>query len=500
MKILIGQSYFSALDPKEFKRHMPYPPLGPLYAAAILKELGHDIIFFDSMLAVGPGKLLRAIEQQKPDMLLIYDDEFNYLTKMCLSNMREAAISFIEFAKSLSISVVVYSSDATDFSFPYLKAGCDAIIYGEGEITLQEVVKAFEENQFNNFKKEIAGLKFLDAGKIYKTTSRKLISDLDSLPNPDYNFIDIDSYKNIWLKHHGYFSINISTTRGCPYNCNWCAKPLYGRSYTSRSPYKVVNQIKELKLNCGVEHIWMTDDIFGLKTNWIKEFSFALNQSGIKIPYKCLSRPDLLLRENTIQDLKNSGCRTIWVGAESGSQKILNAMDKGTRVEQIYLAAQKVHEAGMEISFFIQFGYLGEEWNDIRLTRKMIRENLPDDIGISVSYPLPGTVFYNRVKEQIKLKTNWKDSDDLDLLYTGNYERKFYKILHRYVHLEYRIIKIVRGREWKRFFHLIYYSLKFIFLQLKLLPLLKNEKTQEDFPVRILDENSHVHEKAFGVE
>ncbi len=292
MKILIGQSYFRVLDPKELQRNMPYPPLGSLYAATILKQQNHDVIFFDAMLSKSTNEFVEKIKNETPDLLIIYDDEFNYLSKMCLSNMRSAALFFITTAKELSIPVLIYSSDATDFSKPYLLAGCDAIIYGEGEVTLSEAVRSIEIKKFNTDKRTINGLKFRQYGNVFLTPQRKLITELDLLPDPDYSFVNIELYKKIWNTNHNYFSLNISTTRGCPYKCNWCAKPLYGRSYTSRSPQRVVSQINELKLKYGIDHIWITDDIFGLKTNWIKEFSEEMKRTGVKIRYKCLSRPD----------------------------------------------------------------------------------------------------------------------------------------------------------------------------------------------------------------
>lgn len=476
MKILIGQSYFRILDPKEEKRQMPYPPLGTLYAATILKNLGHEVIFYDSMLSENPNEFKEKIKTSKPDLLLIYDDEFNYLTKMCLSNMRDVAISFIKTAKSLNIPTIVYSSDATDFCKYYFDAGCDAIIYGEGEATLKEVVKAIKENVFDDKKNQIDGLKYFDGDKVIVTPQRKMISNLDELPNPDYSFVDIEKYKEIWLTHHGYFSLNISTTRGCPYNCNWCAKPIYGQVYHAKSPENVVSQLKDLKEKYDINHFWITDDIFGLKTNWIKSFADELERQNLKIPYKCLTRPDLLLRGDTLENLHKSGCKTIWIGAESGSQKILDAMDKGTKVEQIYESAKRVHALGMEIAFFIQFGYTGENWDDINLTRNMIKSCLPDDIGVSVSYPLPGTKFFEKVKVQMKNKTNWKDSDDLDLMFSGSYERTFYKLLHGLVHSEYRTNKIIRERNWKKIPHLLVYFIRFIKLRIQIQSYLKKEK------------------------
>src|SRR5690606_35903219 len=276
----------------------------------------------------------------------------------------------------------------------------------------------------------INGLKFLNEGKIFSTPPRKLIREIDSLPNPDYTLLNIEVYRNIWFQNHGYFSMNVSTTRGCPYKCNWCAKPLYGQTYSTHSPQRVADQFRYLKDNFNVDHIWITDDIFGLKPGWIKNFSGELKKRRIKIPYKCLSRPDLLIKGNTVSELAESGCEAIWLGAESGSQKILDGMDKGTTVEQIYLAAEKIHNAGMKAAFFIQFGYSGENWEDIKLTRKMIRDCMPDDIGISVSYPLPGTKFFENLKKKAQLenkKTNWVDSDDLDPMFGGTYSRIFYK-------------------------------------------------------------------------
>ncbi|HKI79498.1 MAG TPA: radical SAM protein [Ignavibacteriaceae bacterium] len=468
MKILIGQSYFRILDQKELERQMPYPPLGTIYAATILKRLGHEIIFYDCMMGGNPEDFNNKIISDNPDIVLIYDDEFNYLTKMCLSNMREAALSFIKTAKSVDIPVIIYSSDATDFYSSYFDAGCDGIIYGEGEITITEIINSFGKNNYNNERINIDGLKFSDNDKVIVTAPRKMIKELDEIPDPDYSFVNINAYRETWMKNQGYFSLNISTTRGCPYKCNWCAKPIYGKTYNSRSPRLVAGQLSDLKKKYSVDHIWITDDIFGLKPGWIREFTDELMKLGLKIPYKCLSRPDLLLRNNTLPDLKKSGCKTIWIGAESGSQKILDSMDKGTTVQQIYSASEKAHNLGIEIAFFIQFGYSDENWNDIKLTREMIADCLPDDIGISVSYPLPGTKFYENVKAQMKNKTNWRDSDDLDMMFSGRFARNFYKILHRLVHTEYRMHKIIKEKNRKKLPRLFLYFFRFIVLRIQL--------------------------------
>jgi anaerobic magnesium-protoporphyrin IX monomethyl ester cyclase len=240
------------------------------------------------------------------------------------------------------------------------------------------------------------------------------------------------------MENHGFFSLNIATTRGCPFKCNWCAKPIYGNRYNSRSPQKVAEEIEYLINISGVTHFWMCDDIFGLKPGWVQEFRNVVKTKGLKFKYKIQSRVDLLLQEDTITALAESGAETVWVGAESGSQKILDAMDKGTTVEQINNATKLLKKNKIRTAFFLQFGYLGEEKEDIFKTINMVLELMPDEIGISVSYPLPGTKFYDTVKEQLKEKTNWTDSDELALMYKGTFSPSYYKKLHRYVHKVYR--------------------------------------------------------------
>jgi radical SAM superfamily enzyme YgiQ (UPF0313 family) len=271
-----------------------------------------------------------------------------------------------------------------------------------------------------------------------KTPRRNVIRDLDALPLPAWDLVNMEPYRQSWLKHAGYFSMNIGTTRGCPFKCNWCAKPIYGNRYNSRSPANVIEELKFLKESYQFDHIWFCDDIFGLKPGWVHEFADLAEKENLRFRFKIQARADLLLQENYIRDLARAGCDNIWMGAESGSQKILDAMDKGTKVEQIYAATNILKKHGIKPSFFIQFGYLGETKEDILKTIRMINELLPHSIGISVSYPLPGTVFYEKVKADLKDKTNWTDSDELKLMFNNTYPPEFYKQLHGYVHKTYR--------------------------------------------------------------
>ena len=262
--------------------------------------------------------------------------------------------------------------------------------------------------------------------------------DLDTLPFPDWRLIDHKKYQQNWLTKNGYFSLNITTTRGCPFKCNWCAKPIYGNRYNSRSPENVVEEIKFLLHNFQPTHFWFCDDIFGLKPGWIKRFSELVQHEKLKFRFKIQCRADLLLDENNIVHLAHAGCDEVWIGAESGSQKILDAMDKGTTIEQIYTCTELMKKHGIKPCFFLQFGYPGETREDINLTVKMLFDLMPHDIGISVSYPLPGTKFYERVKHDLQKKQNWNDSDELLLMYRSTFSPAYYKHLHRYVHKRFR--------------------------------------------------------------
>jgi len=436
-KLLFTHSYFLRFDPKQWETGLPYAPLGTLYAASLMRQEGYAVALHDVMFAREAEEVIPAIEKFQPGILVIYDDGFNYLTKMCLTNMRKAAFKMSKLAKERGCTVIVSSSDSTDHYEQYIEEGADFILIGEAEVTLLELVNALQEN-----KKDIStipGIAFKQNDCVIKTARRSVLKDLDSLPLPAWDLVDIQPYRQSWLDHAGYFSMNMGTTRGCPFKCNWCAKPIYGNRYNSRSPQNVVQELKMLKEKFQFDHIWFCDDIFGLKPGWVNEFADIIEKENLGFRFKIQARADLLLQENYIRDLARAGCENIWMGAESGSQKVLDAMDKGITIEQIHESTKLIRKYGMNPSFFIQFGYVGETKEDIKKTIKMINELLPYEIGISVSYPLPGTGFYEKVKSDLKEKTNWTDSDELALMFRNTYQPAFYKQLYRYVHRTYRM-------------------------------------------------------------
>lgn len=458
--ILFGQSYYLRFDPKLYAAMQPYPPLGTLYAAALARQHGYSVALFDAMLASSTDEWAAALDQHKPRFAILFEDNFNYLSKMSLLRMREAAFVMIDAARTRGCTVILSGADMTDHAELYLQRGAHYVLLGEGDAALPELlnylnmphlqqpIMAPKTNQFphsitstddTNSIDSIHGIAYLDAiGQMVKTLPRPVISDLDSLPFPAWDLVDRDRYRAIWLEHHGYYSMNLVTTRGCPFHCNWCAKPIWGQRYNVRSPQNVVEEMAWLKENFNPDSIWFMDDIMGIRDRWLEEFADLLAARNLHIPFKSLNRVDLLLRGKTIPALARAGAQIVWVGAESGSQKILDAMQKGTQVEQIYEATRQLHAHGVKVAFFLQFGYPGETREDIELTLKMVRDLVPDDIGISVSYPLPGTPFYERVRHELGERENWVDSQDLAMLYRGPFRTEFYRHLHTVIHKEYR--------------------------------------------------------------
>jgi radical SAM superfamily enzyme YgiQ (UPF0313 family) len=423
-------------DRKQVRKMQPYPPLQTLVAAACLRRAGFDVALLDSTF-VSPEEGFRdALDRHRPRLVALIEDNFNFLTKMCLTQNRDLAFAMSRIARERGVPVVANGSDAIDQAPAYLLAGVNFVIVGELETTLVELARHILADGNGNFH-EIAGLAYW-AGReksIRYTARRPVMCDLDWLPAPAWDLVAIEPYREAWQQAHGYFSMNLVSSRGCPYRCNWCAKPLFGDSYHHRSGAAVAEEMAFVKRAYKPDQIWFADDIFALSGRWTQEFAAAVENLQAQIPFKIQSRCDLMTR-NTVSALARAGCAEVWMGAESGSQKVLDAMDKDIRVEHIAEARENLRAHGIRACYFLQFGYPGETWDDIQATIRLVRQTRPDDIGVSVSYPLPGTRFYERVAAQLGSKKNWSDSDDLAMMFQGAYQTRFYKALHEALHSE----------------------------------------------------------------
>ncbi len=434
--VLLTHSYHLYHDRKQVRKMQPYPPLGPLYAAALLRQSGFSVALFDSMLEYPERGFPESLARHRPKVVAIYEDNFNFLSKMCLTRMRQVAWGMIDAAIAYGSKVVVNGSDASDHCQEYLERGADYVLLGEAEGTLLELMLSLSRHSEGNIE-NIRGLAYWRArgGQPVRTPPRALLRNLDLLPLPARDLVDMERYRSAWKKAHGFFSLNLVASRGCPYRCNWCAKPIYGDSFHGRSPESVALEMRELRDEFGVDHLWFADDLFGINDRWVQDLADHVERHDATVPFKMQSRVDLMQRE-TAAALARAGCVEVWMGVESGSQKILDAMQKGMRVEQVAQARENLRKNGIRACFFLQFGYPGETWFDIEKTIQMVRQTRPDDLGISVSYPLPGTKFYERVREQLGEKTNWVDSEDLSMMFKGAYTSEFYRALHDALHAE----------------------------------------------------------------
>jgi anaerobic magnesium-protoporphyrin IX monomethyl ester cyclase len=433
--ILLAHSYHLPYDPKQVRKMQPYAPLGTLYAATALREHGFSAAVFDPMLQDPVSGFLEMLRQEKPAVLAIYEDDFNFLSKMCLTRMRDVAWQLAQTAREAGAIVIAHGSDATDHAREYLQNGADFVLVGEAEQSLVELCASILAG--SALPKEIAGVIHLNAeGNLVQSSAKPPRNpDWKNLNRPARELIDLEPYRKAWVSAHGYFSTNVVASRGCPYRCNWCAKPISGNKFQLRPAELVAAEICELKEVHGAEHIWFGDDIFALDLRWVKQFADAIELCDGVLPFKIQSRADLM-SEETVASLKRAGCAEVWMGVESGSQRVLDAMDKGLRVGEIKVARERLADAGIRACYFLQFGYPGEHWEDIQKTIELVRSTRPDDIGVSFSYPLPGTPFFERVQEQIGAKSNWTDSDDLCLMFTAAYKDEFYLALRNALHAE----------------------------------------------------------------
>jgi anaerobic magnesium-protoporphyrin IX monomethyl ester cyclase len=433
MNVLLTHSNHVFSDEKQRQKMEPYPPLQTLLAAAVLREAGCVVSLCDVALAESPKpRLIEAIRRAAPCLVVVCEDDFNFITKMCLSRNRELAFWTAGLAREYGCPCAVHGSDATDRIKDYLQAGFDYVLIGELERTLTELASGRPAA-------EIPGLAYTDfgTGTTHRTPPRQRITRLDELPFPAWELADIETYRERWLEKHGYFSLNMVSSRGCPFHCNWCAKPIWGNTYHVRSAIHVAQEMLQLKTRYAPDHIWFADDIFAPSARWTEELANAVEELGARIPFKMQSRCDLMTRQ-TVADLKRAGCSTVWMGAESGSQRILDAMEKGITVQQIHQACENLRRHDIRTGLFLQFGYPGETWHDIDMTIRVVREVKPDDVGISVTYPLPGTKLHQLVSTELGKKRNWTDSADLSMMFKGTYPTELYRALAHAIHLEVR--------------------------------------------------------------
>jgi radical SAM superfamily enzyme YgiQ (UPF0313 family) len=411
--LLLTHGYFLMEDPKERAIMKPYAPLGILYLCSHLRNKGFDVDVFDTTFSTR-NDLFHLLQTEKPSVLGIYA---NLMT-------RSNVTAILATAKAAGWSTVVGGPEPGAYALEYLKAGADFVISGEGEMTLEEFLLARRCGETNLSR--IPGLSFLDSdGNLHQNEPRGQIQDLDLQPWPARDAINLHRYVDTWRTHHGSGSVNFITARGCPFRCNWCSHQVFGQTHRRRDPVKVVDEVEWLLTEYTPDMVWVSDDVFTINHAWLRQYATEMKKRNIRIPFECISRADRLTPE-MMDILAELGCFRMWIGSESGSQRILDAMDRGVKVEQVHKAVQMCRERGVQSGMFLMWGYEGEEMEDIEATINHVRTSKPDIFFTTVSYPIKGTPYYNRIAQNLIQIAPWGQTSDREYKIRGRHSRNFY--------------------------------------------------------------------------
>ena len=434
MKLLFTHGYFLSEDPKELQIMRPYVPLGILYMSSYLEKHGIKNEVFDSTFS-SLDRLKEQLVLSTPDVVAIYT---NLMTKLNVLKI----IKFIKTEPVLkNTQIILGGPEVRNHIENFLNYGADFIIIGEGEETTLELINFLDNssnlllgvNSNNETLKSIKGIAYLEKGKVIKTHERPLIKDINALPLPSREKIDFQPYLNGWKKHHGYSMMSVSTMRGCPYTCKWCSRAVYGGTYRRRSAQLVAQEMKHIKQVYNPDMIWFVDDVFTIHHKWLSDFATEVKKQDAMIPYEIISRADRL-NEVVIKTLKDSGCFRVWVGAESSSQKIIDAMDRRVDVMQTRQMIQLAKQHGIEAGTFIMLGYPGETKQDIKETIEHLVQANPSQYTITIAYPIKGTELYNEVKNDfLNQHLEWETSTDRDIDFKRTYSKKYYQYAIQWV-------------------------------------------------------------------
>jgi radical SAM superfamily enzyme YgiQ (UPF0313 family) len=443
--LLLVNPLFLHEDPVESELMTPYFPLGILYLAAVVREAGYDVAVFDAMFAQGDEAFVAALEREQPRVVGF----------SVLATVRQAALRLVLLAKQQGTAVsapfvIVGGADPTARPDLYLQHQVqgvfpiDVVVVGEGEETILEALPALLDGEDPAAAlRHVQGVAYRDeTGHVIQTPRRRLIRDVNLLPLPARDLLDLERYRQAWRSRHDHFSLSIIATRGCPFGCTWCQKSVFGRSFRPRSPESVAAEMAQIKKLYRPDQIRIVDDVMGIDQGWVHSWHDAVLQNDAAIPFECLSRVDLIDEEIALL-LKDVGCHRIHFGAESGSQAVLDAMNKGITVEQVYEATDICRRLGIETYFYMMVGYPGETWSDLKQSVTLLRDTVPDVFSTTIAYPLPGTPFHEEVRDRLALagqaQPDWLHTAENRLLFQrGRYSTFFYRRVIRWFHSEWR--------------------------------------------------------------
>ncbi len=439
MDVLLTNAYYLAEDAAEQQIMKPYPPLGVLYVAAHLRSLGFAVGVIDSTF-MRRADHLEAIRNSSAPIVGVYVNMM----------VRANALTVIRVARESGKTVVLGGPEPVNYSDQYLDRGADVIVDGEGELTLAELLPVLQDPKRNGLDR-VAGILYRSAaGNTVTTPPRAQIASLDDRPWPARDAIDMQDYLDVWKTHHGVSSVSLITARGCPYRCRWCSHSVFGFSYRHRSPTDVADELQYIRDTYNPDQVWYADDVFTMSKHWLRAYANVLRERELYFPFETISREDRL-DEPTIRTLAEMGCYRLWVGAESGSQRILDQMERRTDAGRMRDMIAMLRDHGIRAGTFIMVGYEGETWDDINETTAHLKASLPDDVLTTLAYPIKGTPFYDSVSGDLLALRSWEEGSDRDLTIHGRYSRRFYRHARKWISHEVDLAREMQnGRKPRR--------------------------------------------------
>lgn len=421
MDILLTHGYFLHADPHERKVMKPYPPLGILYNAAYLKRAGFDVRVFDTTFST-LAEFAAYLARERPSVVGLYT---NLMTKFNVLKM-------IALCKKVGALVVLGGPEPANYAEDYLARGADAIVVGEGEATLAELLPRLAQDGAHRLP-DVAGVIYrAEDGRCVRNPTRSFLPDLDALPDPDREAIDLDRYVETWRTHHGAGSVSLICARGCPYHCAWCSHAVYGHSHRRRSPQRVAAEVEYLLARYRPDQLWYADDVFTIKHSWLNAYADELKRRQLRVPFECIARADRL-NEQVIDRLAEMGCYRLWIGSESGSQNVLDLMKREVNVEQVQAMTHALKRRGVQTGMFIMLGYEGESERDLEATVEHLKKAAPDVFLTTVAYPIKGTPYYDQVADRVLARAAWDQRTDRDLSVRGRHSPRYYSFATRWL-------------------------------------------------------------------
>ena len=420
MELLLAHGYFLGMDPEEQRIMRPHPPLGLLYLSSHLKARGIDVGLFDSTFQ-SLDDFDACLRRVRPRVVGF---AVNLMTK-------RNVLSMMQRAKRAGTRVIVGGPDPPYHAEQYLAAGADVVVIGEGEHTVEELLAG----DFS----EVAGIVTRDG----RTAPRPQIANLDAQPFPDREAVGVLRYLEAWRTRHGFAPISVITARGCPYTCTWCSRSVFGTTHRRRSPGNVADEVEWIVDRYHPDRLWYADDVFAIHKAWTLQYAAEVQRRGLRLPFECISRAERI-DEEVADALVELGCWRVWIGSESGSQRILDRMQRKVTVDRVRAASSLLRHKGIQVGMFIMLGYDDERRADLAATIDHLKASRPDVFLTTVSYPIKGTSYYDAVRPRIVSDGAWSAHRDRDLTIAGRPTRRNYDFARRWIAGE-----VARDRHWE---------------------------------------------------